>query len=414
MRFSCTVIYPKSAHLKLVAILCSTVGCFPWQFMLTDNTIFQTAYKYYSRITLFLYFTLICSVYVELFSLVSIRPLRFDEIVRNVCLTLLCTNTITRQLIMRLKPQIRNIILNIINAEKYIKDTYDDTVIAIYTKCASNTTRKTVAYSLFVSITSLMHFIRPFCVYDTVVRRNVTLTYRSFPLSAWVPFDPYDYYWETFFLTSTWVLIGTFFLCANDILNFALIMYPSGQLEMLHNILRDFKHYKENIMKHNPSIGDKKASFFLLKKCIEMHKEIIKYVDDFNDSMSIFMVFDFLQTSLQLASATSQLVVMEFTPHTIGFVGGFFVMLMYRLCIIYYYANEILLLSEDLAYSAFKSNWYDLSPHTKYMFQIFMLRCKKPLVLKIGPFGFMTLSTLLSILQASYTYFMFIYSSQEK
>lgn len=82
---------------------------------------------------------------------------------------------------------------------------------------------------------------------------------------------------------------------------------------------------------------------------------------------------------------------------------------------LYYYANEIILTvsillqkqkkgflvvfqSEDLCQAVWQSEWYNETPHCKFMMQIMMMRSKTPLMLKIGPFGSMSLRAFLSVL----------------
>ncbi|XP_050293299.1 odorant receptor 33c-like isoform X2 [Anthonomus grandis grandis] len=397
-------------------ICCSLLGIFPWQFIFTENPIFQKAYKYYSNVTLSYLALFIFGAYVELLFLFHEETLRIDEIMRNLCVTLLCTVTIIRVVIMRVKPHFRNIIQEIIDKEHEIfTSSNDETILDIYRGVAANTARNIKFLYVQVVIMCLMHHLRPFFVVDIVKRGNETVALWTFPVSVALPFDVQRNFWGAFCFSSSMALNGASFLTYIDALIFSLIAYAVGQLKILHYILINFDEFKG---KFGPEMGnfldDELLSVLTFKKCINMHRVIIKYIDNFNAGMSVFMVFDFLQTSLQLASIMSEFILMDLTVMTVCYAVSFLISSTYRLYMFYYFANEIMYLNETLPLSLWQSKWYQQPKRVKYMMQIFILKCRTPLVLTIGSFGKMTLSTFLSILQASYSYFTLIYTSQHK
>ncbi|CAG9764086.1 unnamed protein product [Ceutorhynchus assimilis] len=241
---------------------------------------------------------------------------------------------------------------------------------------------------------------------------NKTIIVKPLPLSLWSPFDDQKYYIIAYLRHMIDGTIAISFLGYTDILIFTLIAYPVGQLKILNYLLKHFETYKQKYKKLHNMADENKAAYFLCLDNIVKHKNIIMYVKHFNETMSGLMVLEFFHFSLEIAAMCIQTVANDFSPAIMLFVADGFISLIVRLFLYYYYANEVIVLSQELAISIYKSNWYDQSPKVKFMMQIFIARAQIPLSYTIGPFSDMSLDSMIAILKATYTYIMLMYNTR--
>ncbi|XP_060525188.1 odorant receptor 43a-like [Cylas formicarius] len=66
--------------------------------------------------------------------------------------------------------------------------------------------------------------------------------------------------------------------------------------------------------------------------------------------------------------------------------------------------NEIILQSMELAKALFNRDWYNQNRHAKILIHVMMMRCQKPLSLRIGWLGVMDLDAGISRLKLGYSY----------
>ncbi|XP_050305612.1 odorant receptor 49b-like [Anthonomus grandis grandis] len=395
-------IYPKSEHIKISMIFSSFLGLFPWEFMFVKNPLLQKTYAAYSKLIFSYTLFLIGTAYIELFFIFQRGNVRMEELSHNLTVTLIETITVIRQLIMKFSPGFKHILRHIINSEEKVMKSKDQKLIKIYLDCATDTRNKTLLYMAILLAISVLYAIRPILRGSYIQKvGNDTVLLKTLPLSIWMPFDTQTYYARAYLWQMFFCLVGGSFVAYTDIFMFNLISYPSGQLKMLHHQLSNFDLYKQkNKIKHQ--LQDDNAASVTFIWFIKEHQEIIKYIDYFNDAMSMLMVFDFLQSSLQIASIFTQ--VNDLTLKMFIFVAVCFIGMIIRLVLYYYYANELIILSIGLGDAIWKSNWYEQPKAVKFMIQIFILRTQKPLKFFIGPFAVMSLESFISILKATYSY----------
>ncbi|XP_066262666.1 odorant receptor 10-like [Euwallacea similis] len=178
-----------------------------------------------------------------------------------------------------------------------------------------------------------------------------------------------------------------------DILMISLILYPCRQLKKLDHLLRNFQDFRRKYQILNAI----EAAFLFFKHLIVRHENIIQYVNIYNKNMGYPMMLDFIQSSIQIATAVTQVSGNEITLLLIASVTMFSISMLLRLCLYYYYADELLILSQKLTHSIWESNWPDETPKIKFMILIFITRVQKPLAFTIGPFGAMSIQSFISI-----------------
>ncbi|KAH1020312.1 hypothetical protein HUJ04_009993 [Dendroctonus ponderosae] len=127
------------------------------------------------------------------------------------------------------------------------------------------------------------------------------------------------------------------------------------------------------------------------------------YVTYFNDAMGASMVFDFFQSSFQIAAILTQVLGNQITWVMFVFVSTFFVSMVFRLILYYYHANDVMYLSQRLSYSIWEANWFEQPNRLKRMILMFILRTQKPLTYRIGIFSVMTLQSCIYSAELSYS-----------
>lgn len=121
-------VYPDIKFLKISTIGSSLLGIFPEEYMFKKNKQYRKIYGIYSYFTLafFMFFTLL--FYIQFFFIVTADVIKFDELGRNLSVSLNCTMTIIRVIFMRLHPDYKKLIQYIIKSEKYMFSTKDSEV----------------------------------------------------------------------------------------------------------------------------------------------------------------------------------------------------------------------------------------------------------------------------------------------
>ncbi|KAJ8947662.1 hypothetical protein NQ318_009546 [Aromia moschata] len=92
----------------------------------------------------------------------------------------------------------------------------------------------------------------------------------------------------------------------------------------------------------------------------------------------------------------------EVSLFNIIFYGEFAFCMLIRLLVYYWNANEIMQQSSNVAMAVWESEWFEEPQRVKQMMLMMIMRSNKPLVLDIGAFSTMTLSSFLGV-RCSYT-----------
>nr|UTN00907.1 odorant receptor [Semanotus bifasciatus] len=403
------MVFPRNDHFKVTMYANALLGV--WPFIFENNRMMKRLYNIYANFTFIYYLLFIVSAYVELFVLLLADEKRVQEIVGNLCITLLYSITIMRVYAIKTK-NVKDLIREVINVEDVIYKCEDEAVIDIYKECVHDSHISNYIFLANISVETLFYFLHPLYLGEMVrfdKATNQTKIVRGLPLSSWFPFDKQEHYtlsylWQIFDGT-----VGASYVMYTDIFTFSLIIFPIGQIKVLMHILRNFNTYVQKTQDRYGYDRDE-ASFLTMRECMIKHKDVIRYINAYNDTMKNIMVLDFLQSSLQLASIVVQLFVSEVRLFNVIFHGEFAFCMVIRLLVYYWYANEIMIQSSEVSLAVWESDWYEEPQNVKQMMLIMIMRSNKPLVLDIGPFSTMTLNAFLGILKATYSYMMIIYN----
>lgn len=102
--------------------LASLAGIVPWQFMFLRHPVWQTIYCIYSRVIFGHYIIFLACSYVKVFVIMTATDLKLDELSANLCVTLLHSVTLIRQMIIKLNPAFIGIVECIINQGNLVKN----------------------------------------------------------------------------------------------------------------------------------------------------------------------------------------------------------------------------------------------------------------------------------------------------
>ncbi|KAG5900095.1 hypothetical protein JTB14_016064 [Gonioctena quinquepunctata] len=401
-------IFPKNDHLKICMYANALLGV--WPYIFEENPTLKKLYDIYSRATFTYYLLFILTAIIQLFILLTEDVINAKEIFANLSITLLYSVTIMRVYAIK-STTMRNVIREIMDLEKKTLESKDEKIIEIYKSHTSQSKISNAIFLVNIFLVTALYFIHPLFVEDIIkfdAKKNQTVVIKALPLSSWFPYDEQKYYLQSYLWHILDGCIGASFVTNTDIFTFSLIIFPLGQINILKHILVHFDEYAEKVKKQL-NISAEEASFVTMRECILKHKDIIRYINDFNKKMRNIMVLDFLQSSLQLASIVIQLLVTKMNLLNFIYSAQFAVSMLIRLLVYYWYGNEIIVESSNLAVAIWESKWYEEPTRMKNMMLITMMRCKRVLCLEIGPFNIMSLNTMIGILKATYSYMMVIY-----
>ncbi|XP_066259447.1 odorant receptor 10-like [Euwallacea similis] len=406
------IIYPKCANLRIVVKGCFMLGVLPSGLTFSENDKMQSAYDVYGNKILVTYAVFIVTAYIELYLILNENPIKSDLMSSNLCVTLLHTVIFCRRLITRISPSFKKMIKTIIEDEMK-GDLIDDELIQkLDRENVENLDWKCKIYVYFVMIVNVIIFTPPIMVEPVEeTYGNLTKIVRELPLSSLFPFNVQEHYKMA--CTSQYIsaIVGANSVIVNDILLISLILYPCRQLKKLDHLLRNFQDFKRKYQTLNAIEDEETASFLFFKHLIVRHENVIQYVNIYNKNMTYPMMLDFIQSSIQIATSLTQISGNEITLLLIASISTFSISMLLRLCLYYYHADELLILSQKLTHSIWESNWPDEIPKIKFMILIFIMRVQKPLAFTIGPFGVMSIQSFISILQGTYSYVMLIMTS---
>uniref|UniRef100_M3V8A0 Odorant receptor n=1 Tax=Ips typographus TaxID=55986 RepID=M3V8A0_IPSTY len=387
-------LYPASRYFKNPIMWSSILGAFPWQMIFQENAKLQQVYRWYSNFMLTWYFGMVTTEYIQLYHILNANVIQMDEVCENVCMSLVFTCTGLRVWVMRRTNGLSEIIQTVVDAEREA-DGLDDEKTRQYEDIhVKHMEKVSFIYAAFVFM-SVTNGCLATLYADTksVIIGNSTIVEKPLIISTWFPFDKNEHYWVAYGLQVFDGYMAALTVACTDILMFNMISYPIGQLTKLQHLVRNMAVYKTHF-----------EAFPTFTKIVQRHKHIIKYVELFNQSMGTFAIFEFVQSSVQIASVLVQTSPDDLTLMSFCFIVLFFTSMLTRLFMYYYSANEVIIQSINLGDSVWESSWYHQPHQLKQAMLMVLVRAQKPVSYKIGGFGIMSMQSIVAILKATYTY----------
>ncbi|KAF7271071.1 hypothetical protein GWI33_016031 [Rhynchophorus ferrugineus] len=210
---------------------------------------------------------------------------------------------------------------------------------------------------------------------------------------AHFPFNQKKHYFTSILIQASSVGVATVYYCMSQILYLCILTFVKAKLKVLQYHFRCFKI-------ENGTNDAKRA-----RELVKYHQRIIRFVEKLNDSIKYLLLIEFLSSSLNIASVMYQLLSAQ-TLTDIIFSISYLMVLIGQLFILAWHANEIKVESVAVSDAAYDSSWYASSYNIKQMIQMVIMRSNKPLLLTIGPFNPLTTQTVISVINAAYSYVM--------
>ncbi|XP_077284425.1 odorant receptor Or1-like [Arctopsyche grandis] len=220
---------------------------------------------------------------------------------------------------------------------------------------------------------------------------------RQLPLKAWYPFDIKETpIFQIIYLYQ--IISGLMNAMVNismDTLGSGIMALTAGQLDILN--------YELSLL-WRPNGKDSGYMLQKLKECIKYHQEIIRFVVDQEYVFGYMYLGQFLVAVIVICVSAFQLTLI---PISIKFVS----MIIYLMCMLMeiflycYHGNEISIKSVEIVNSAAKCGWYEENSKFTNTLMFLMQRARKPLQVSAGKLFSLSLSTFVSILRSSYSYF---------
>ncbi|XP_050509141.1 odorant receptor 46a-like [Diabrotica virgifera virgifera] len=380
-----------------------------WPLVFDQKPLYRRIYNIYSWFIFLVAFLYVTTEYIEIYLIVTTN-LDVFRLIKSAVLIPSYTMGLMRGQAVN-TPRTQELIKKIQERERQIYESEDEDIIKIYKERATINNKFNFYYMMlnywdtFVYLYIIVPVFYPYQeIYDPVT--NQTKLHKDLPIYSWIPFDQ-D---ENYYMALSWVDLAAT-CCAiynygTDIFFFSFFNYIMGQLDILNYIILNFDKYKEKI-KEQLECDDEKADFVTMQLCIKEHQRIMSFVNNYNIAMRSVMLRDFLQSSLQIALVCIfALMEVEILALTCGVGFGF--ILLCRLGIYYWYANEVMTRSLDLATALYTVRWYEKSPRTKSLMNIFMLKCNQITGLQIGTLTVMSWDIFIGILKSAYSFMTFV------
>ncbi|XP_060523933.1 odorant receptor 30a-like isoform X3 [Cylas formicarius] len=218
--------------------------------------------------------------------------------------------------------------------------------------------------------------------------RGENMTDKPVPLNYWYPFDRNKHYAVVLIDQNIRAILASLLIAVVGAFVCCIFVFVRLQLTLLQHSFRNFD-----------KLNNIQGASLLKRLCVK-HQKLIGYVDDLKESFKTIILLEYIVSSLSFAAQILQI--------TLGARPFFaFLLLTYtamQLLVFAWTSNEIIIQSSELARGLFESDWYQHDTETQIMVHIMIVRCQKPLCLRVGHFGVMDLDVGLSRLKLAYSY----------
>ncbi|CAH1154455.1 unnamed protein product [Phaedon cochleariae] len=223
---------------------------------------------------------------------------------------------------------------------------------------------------------------------------NKTLIYRG-----WFPFDvgnPIYFNVAYFFQFPVGIWLPGFIIVF-DSLFISMVNFATARIDILGFKFENFEMYSD---------GRNESKFHCLRNIVMEHQDLIRYVENVNESLKWYFLGEVLVKSYQITVSLVN-VIHATNKGDLLFYLFIVIGLLLHLIMVYYNANELSLESTNLCVKIFKSNWYDQYSEVVRSLSIVMARVQRPLELTIGNFRVIDNDLIVNIFKAGYTFLVY-------
>ncbi|KAL1490027.1 hypothetical protein ABEB36_013939 [Hypothenemus hampei] len=394
--------YLRSNQLKYIVVLGIIIGLHPTQLIPPENKNERPSflYKFYSYILVFIYISSLISCYTQLYFLCNMSEPDVVEITRCIAVANIVNVPMLMLFLIRQQPHFQKLFKEVFDIEEFFNNADDFKLKEIYEDSVNNYINNAKILTIFCCGVAFSLVYKPFSTYriDRQLSNGlIKVMERPLPLNSWFPYDVQKHFWETYVFQVLWCVIFGLSVFFSYFVVFCVLFSAIGQLKIIHYILKNFQTYQDKKFTFSNQFQSDPAEF-TFKFCIRKHQQLIRFIDTTNDALNLIIIMDFLQNSIQMTCVLVEIYKCDYISVSLTFYAvSLFTLIIYRLIALYYNSNEITVLNELLINTAYcQINWYHESKHFKFMLNMFIMRCLKPMFIKIGPFGVIGLPSLIS------------------
>ncbi|KAJ3635798.1 hypothetical protein MTP99_008677 [Tenebrio molitor] len=256
---------------------------------------------------------------------------------------------------------------------------------------------KTVSSMLWGASSGAVFFWATYPILDKSVQQ------RRLPFLAWYPYDTtisplYEFTYIYQIISVAFIAAATLSI---DTLIAALNMFIGAQCDILCDDLR-----------HLP--GDEPDFNRTLLKCIEHHKEILRFARNSNNFFNWIVLVQFFISAASIGITMFQLTVVA------PFSSEFFSLVTFGMAIIVeifmycWFGNDVEIKSENISGAVFQSDWTSGLLNTKKTMIYFIMRCQTPLKMSALNLFYLSLDTFVRILRMSWSYFALLHQASSR
>lgn len=205
-------------------------------------------------------------------------------LVDNLGVSLIYTSTLMKVLVFRSK-RMDDLLIMICNLETPILNNYGDNCKSIYWHYV-NYNNKIIKICVFFAVITQFPYYITAALEDAFHRQdelfnviNGTVVYnvRPLPVSSWMPFDKYKYYYLTYIWQCFSITIGSAFVYATDVFMYTLLIFAAMPLKVLQyrfKALAEISKFSKGPIVSSDDVLVEDA----LGDCVKFHQQIIKFV----------------------------------------------------------------------------------------------------------------------------------------
>ncbi|XP_023310033.1 odorant receptor Or1-like [Anoplophora glabripennis] len=254
------------------------------------------------------------------------------------------------------------------------------------------------------------------CVFTVLCWACVPLVYevRRFPITVWLPFDPFEntpiYFSLYIFLVLVVVNAGVDNICVDTLLAFQ-VYHAASQIKILKDTLAHLgERAEEQILKEGKSLSledkDNLKNNIIYKKichCVDHYEAIYKFVEDLETTYSFIVFSQMIATIVVICICC-----LRFTvdiPFTMPFFGtATFTAAALIEIFLYCYSGTLLYEESNSVINAiYMSEWYTYDEKSKKALLTLMERAKRPIKVTAGKLLDLSLATFTAIIRRSYS-----------
>uniref|UniRef100_R9PSN2 Odorant receptor n=1 Tax=Dendroctonus ponderosae TaxID=77166 RepID=R9PSN2_DENPD len=217
-------------------------------------------------------------------------------------------------------------------------------------------------------------------------------------IPMWLPYNEREHRSTVVVLKCIFTFIYVCMFIVSGMTFVALMIYSLGLLKM-----EQVKIGKCNWTSYN--MADLSVD---MKTLLINNRRVFRFIKHLDRSIRYVVLVDVLLNSISIAALATNITNVQRGDFV--FCTGFLLMQVTQVFVLGWFANDIIMLSRTRADVLYNLNWYYLDLKNRKLFGMMLMQCQQLSVISIGPFGPMTIGSVISVIKAAYSYMMLMQS----